>query len=67
MLIAFAPPVAVGFLINATFASVTAAAVAVIVPYLVAGVTLAMADVTEAPFRDVTVAALSTLVANGSG
>jgi len=67
MVIFYEPPVAVGFLVQPTVTSVTAAATAVIEPYLATGVTLAMAAVTPAPVAAVTVAALSTLAANGSG
>jgi len=61
-----APPVAVGFLTHLTAASVIALAVALTAPYLVL-VTLSIAARAAVPVARVTVAALSTLSANGSG
>jgi len=60
------PPVAAGLVVNLTAFSVTAAATAVNVPYLVL-VTLLIAAVAAVPVAKVTVAALSTVSANGSG
>jgi len=64
--ICLAPPVAAGFVVNLTAFSTTAAAAAVNVPYLVL-VTLLIAAFAASPVARVTVAALSTVSANGSG
>lgn len=60
------PPVPAGLVVNLTAFSTIAAALAVNVPYVVL-VTLLMAAVAAVPVAKVTVAALSTFSANGSG
>jgi hypothetical protein len=66
IVIVFSPPVAVGRVVNLTATSVTVAAVTVAAPNLVL-VTPSTALAAAAPLRVVTVAALSTFSANGSG